>query len=104
MAALAALLLDCSKLDLAAFTANLATAEAALRCAVAAGAAAAARGAGPQRSALWSDLLPAAFKAIRKLGKPLQGAPEPGLGAPGSTLAGLLTSHASPAAGVQSVV
>lgn len=68
MAALAALLLDCSKRDLAAFTADLPTAEAALRCAVVAGAAAAARGTTPQRSALWGELLPAAFQAIRKLG------------------------------------
>ncbi|KAI7840530.1 hypothetical protein COHA_005686, partial [Chlorella ohadii] len=67
MSALASLLLDCAKLDLAAFTADLATAEAALRCAVAAGSMAAARGSAPQRSALWGELLPAAFKAVRKL-------------------------------------
>ena len=69
MAALAALLLDCSRHDLASFTADLSTAEAALRCAVAAGGVAAARGSSPQRAALWGDLLPAAFKAIRKLGE-----------------------------------
>lgn len=68
MSALAALLLDCAKLDLAAFTADLATAEAGLRCAVAVGSMAAARGSAPQRSTLWSELLPAAFKAVRKLG------------------------------------
>jgi hypothetical protein len=68
MAALAAMLQECSRKDLAAFTADLATAEAGLRCAVAAGAAAAARGSAPQRSALWADLLPACFKTIRKLG------------------------------------
>lgn len=68
MSALASLLLDCAKLDLAAFTADLATAEAALRCAVAAGNVAAARGSAPQRSTLWGELLPAAFKAVRKMG------------------------------------
>lgn len=68
MSALSALLLDLSKHDLAAFAADLATAEAALRCAVAAGTAAAARSSSPQRSELWGELLPAAFKAIRKLG------------------------------------
>lgn len=67
MDALASLLLDCSKSDLAAFIADLGTAEAALRCAVAAGTVAA-RGDAAQRTALWGDLLPAAFKAIRKLG------------------------------------
>lgn len=67
MSALSALLLDLSKHDLAAFAADLATAEAALRCAVAAGTAAAARSSSPQRSELWGELLPAAFKAIRKL-------------------------------------
>lgn len=69
MAALAALLLDCSKRDLAAFSADLPTAEAALRCAVAAGSLASARGSAPQRSALWGELLPAAFRAVRKLGE-----------------------------------
>ncbi len=68
MSALSALLLDLSKNDLAAFAADLTTAEAALRCAVAAGTAAAARASAPQRSELWGELLPAAFKAIRKLG------------------------------------
>lgn len=69
MGALAALLLDCSKADLATFAAELATVEAALRCAVAAGAAATQRGNAAQRSTLWGELLPAAFKAIRKLGE-----------------------------------
>lgn len=68
MHAVAALLLDCSKADLAAFTADLATAEAALRCAVALGHAVAARGSAQQRTQLWAELVPAAFKAIRKLG------------------------------------
>lgn len=68
MAALAALLLDCSKQDPATFSADLPMTEAALRCAVAAGTAAATRGTTPQRSALWSDLLPAAFRAMQRLG------------------------------------
>lgn len=67
MSALSTLLLDSSKLDLPAFAADLSTVEAALRCAVAAGGAAAARGTAPQRSTLWGELLPAAFKSIRKL-------------------------------------
>ena len=70
MASLVKLLADCSKLDLAAFTASLGTAEAALRCAVAAGAAAIAPGSpATLRTTLWGDLLPAAFKTIRKLGE-----------------------------------